>query len=457
MRTPRVPKTLVKRLMFLPPLAIGVLIAYLLVQSRQKPARRPPEEAARPVRTITLRPIDLVPRTLGFGEARPGRVWRAVAKVAGEVIETHPRLDNGAFLKKDTELLKIDSTRYELALREAEAAIEEIDAQLAELEESARNTEAMLEIESRSLELARQKLVRTEGLLETEVASQNQVDEEERAVLQQRSIVRNLQSEQSLIPAKRNALVAKRAVQESKLERSRLDVADAVLVAPFDCRLANVEIEVGQYVAVGERLFEADSLAKSTVTAQVQVRHMSNLMRNQEARQRMTEGEFDLPKLLELTATVRLRYPELVVEWPAVFTGIEGTIDSQTRTAGVVVDVEQSYERAEPGRKPPLVKGMYVEVELRGPVMPRRLVVPRSALRNGNLWVVDGDRLRFAPVEIDFQQMDFAVVKSGLSSGDQIVVSDLIPALPGMLLAPTPDHALRERLEAQASGERAIQ
>jgi hypothetical protein len=49
-------------------------------------------------------------------------------------------------------------------------------------------------------------------------------------------------------------------------------------------------------------------------------------------------------------------------------------------------------------------------------------------------------------------QSDFVIVEDGLAGGERVVVSDLIPAIEGMLLAPRLDKALGEALAAQSSG-----
>ena len=49
-------------------------------------------------------------------------------------------------------------------------------------------------------------------------------------------------------------------------------------------------------------------------------------------------------------------------------------------------------------------------------------------------------------------QGDLAVIENGIEPGTRLVVSDLIPAIAGMLLAPRPDKAVLARLRADAVG-----
>ena len=96
---------------------------------------------------------------------------------------------------------------------------------------------------------------------------------------------------------------------------------------------------------------------------------------------------------------------------------------------------------------------MFVEIEIRTRAVDGRIVVPRASLHDGRLYVVNAEsRLDIRPVTVGLVQGDFAAIDTGLAAGERIVVSDLIPAVAGMLLAPQDDDALRARLKAEAGG-----
>ena len=83
----------------------------------------------------------------------------------------------------------------------------------------------------------------------------------------------------------------------------------------------------------------------------------------------------------------------------------------------------------------------------------KRIVVPRSSVRAGTVFVVDKDsRLRRRAVSILFSQGDISVIEEGLKQGERIVVSDLVPAVDGMLLEVEVDEALSKRLQAAGAG-----
>ncbi len=63
------------------------------------------------------------------------------------------------------------------------------------------------------------------------------------------------------------------------------------------------------------------------------------------------------------------------------------------------------------------------------------------------------DRLEMREVEVGMIQAEFVVVSQGLVGGEQLVISDLIPASRGMLLKPVEDETARTRLIQVATAE----
>jgi hypothetical protein len=162
-----------------------------------------------------------------------------------------------------------------------------------------------------------------------------------------------------------------------------------------------------------------------------------------------------LADLLQLRPLVRLDLGTSHAEWEAQFLRFSDNVDAKTRTMGVVVAVDKPFEKIKPGERPPLSKGMFVQVLLRGKSLADMIPVPRSAVRNGNLYLVDkAQRLQRKPVEVLFSQGEVSVIGSGLETGQQVVISDLIPAIIGMRLAPEPDKTLAEAMLASVRGNR---
>jgi multidrug efflux system membrane fusion protein len=96
-----------KKLLFIPPILIGIAVLYFMASGREAPERKPPGERAQAVRVITAESVQLVPRVTGYGSIYPGTVWNGAAQVAGEVVYVHPQLKKGAILSAGTEIVRI--------------------------------------------------------------------------------------------------------------------------------------------------------------------------------------------------------------------------------------------------------------------------------------------------------------------------------------------------------------
>jgi membrane fusion protein, multidrug efflux system len=450
---PKTSYALWKKLLFFPAIAIGMAIFVLLVKASEGPQQLPYQEPVQTVRVIKVPELEVIPRALAYGHVQPGTVWEAIAEVSGKVVERHAQLKKGAILKAGEQLLRIDPTDYELAKAQAQANLQTIQAQLNELKVKERNTVVSLKIEQQVLDVARKELNRLRQLLRKKAVSQNSVDQQERTMLTQNQQVQSLQNNLNLIPSQRQLLNAQRKSAQIQLESAKLNLKRTEITLPFDGRIAEVNVEKKQFAQQGQVLVIADSIDVAEIEAHLAIQRFRHLLK--QASQPKTKIDLNnLPKRFGLSATVRLQAGDFKVEWPAKFVRASDAVDPQTRTVGIVVAVDNPYRQAIPGIRPPLIKNMFVEVELRGKAQPKRLVIPRSALYEQHVYLVNQEnRLEKRPVEIDFFQTDFAVIKNGLAKGEQLIVSDLIPAIEGMLLKSVKDAPMLENLSNAAQGK----
>ena len=425
-----------RKLMILPPIAIGLLVLLFMVAGKQPPAQAERGEPTRTVRVIAVPLVELAPMAEGYGQVQPARIWAAVSQVAGRVTYIHPKLRDGEILPEGTELVHIDPKDYELAHAQSQAELAELNAQ-------EKNARASLDIEKRNLTLAKNELERIQKLVNKGTASQSKADETERAMLSYSASVQNLQNTLALVPSQRSVL-------EARLALAARDLEHTVIHAPYDMRVASLKVEADQYVPVGQNLFEGDAVDRVEIKAQVA---MSSLRRLFIGRQRMQINiqriSEEFAELVALDPVVRLDLGNHVAEWQAEFVRFSDTVDPETRTMGVVVAVDDPFDKVIPGYKPPLSKGMFVNVVLSGKQSIQRVLVPRSAVRANTVYVADeNNRLRRRPVKILFSQDDISVIDEGLEPGERVVVSDLVPAVDGMLLQVQLDEDLNQSLIA---------
>jgi len=451
-----------RKMLIIPPIVLGVAVLGYQLAFKQPPEQKPPAETVRHVRVIEAVETEIVPKAVGYGLVKPGRVWDAVAQVSGRVDYVHPEFKKGAILEAGTEIVRISPIDYEIAIKQANANIRLGEAKLKELRVSEENTRNTLRIEQRSLKIKEQELERARKLLLRGSAAQATVDQEQSDLLAQTLKVQNLDNTLDVLPVQRAAQEEQIAVYRTQLDTAKLDLRRTSIKLPFDGRIAEANVEITQYVGIGTVLGSLDGIQTAEVDAQVPQTRFGKLidaMVEKGVRGGVTrETISQFFEQFGLHAIVRLRFGDRTVEWQGRVVRISDTVDPKTRTVGAIAAVDNAYAAAVPGRRPPLVKGMFVEVELRTRPLSGKIVVPRSALHAGRLYIVDGNgRLEVRPITTSLVQGNLAVVSNGLKPGEMVIVSDLSPAIPGMALKTTTDSDLARRMAGEATAQRAVQ
>lgn len=433
------------------PILIGVVITVLLVKTSKEPVQSTVKEYIRTVRYIDVPVVDYFPGAIGYGSVTPSVTLDGVAEVSGKIIQMLPNLKKGSIVAAGSVLLKIDPTAYELAVAEIETSIESTRAQINETNVKEDNTRISLEIENKNLESSKKELERLKNIVKKGAVSRSSLDQQERTYLSQLQSVQSLKNTLNLIPVERKLLLAQLAGYEARLASAKLDLEHTTITLPFDGRIAEVNVEVGQYVRVGDVMTVVDGIDKAEVIAQVPISRIKSLVSHSETSIMEIDEEL-FQKVLGFKAKVRV--PEIGVEWNAQFVRMSDTIDPQTRTMGVIVEVDQPYKNAIPGVRPPLIKGMFVEVEIQGKPVSNQIIIPRAALHANKVYILnDESRLQISEVETGIVQPDYVSIKSGLVEGQKLIVSDLLPAIKGMLLKAVKDEEITNELISVASGK----
>jgi len=403
-----------------------------------------------------MKKMAVVPQVTAYGYVEADRTWQAISEVSGKIVAMNENLKKGDFLKKGEVLFKIDTTSYGLAETRGLAELMNVDAKLKELEQSGKNTQRLLAIEKKSLASAGQELERKRGLIVNGYISSSDFEKEERNFLAHQTTVNNLQNMLDLIPSQKKALLAQKKSGESTVSERRLDVARTEIRAPFNCRLSAVNIELYQFAAAGTVLVEAESIDRMEIPVPLTPESFMTLLpRSYGERIGQAPDMETIRKAIGISARVRLPMDGMLpVEWEGTFSRISESMDLKTGALTIYITVDDPYENAIPGKRPPLLTNMYVEVELKGRSLQERFVIPRSAVHDKTIYVCTPDnRLAIKPVDVEFNMADMAVLSHGLEQGETLVLADLVPAIDGMLLKPVPAGDVLEYLEKQALGE----
>ncbi len=445
-----------KRVLILPAVVLGILVLLLVVKNKKAPEKTDAGERVRAVRVIHAPEVAVVPRAIGYGVVEPTVEWNAVAEVGGKVVEMHPELKRGSVLPRGAVLFKIDPQEYGLATQKSAADVDRLKAMIEELERREQNLKRSLLVEKRALEIAAKELDRQRILGRKGTVAASEVDIEERNYLQQKQKVQDLENSLHLLPAERLSLQAELASGTRTLENVKLDEGKTVIKTPFACRISEVNAELQQYVPPQFTLAKAYDIESVEIPAQVPIAKFKNLlpkgMRPPNFFQDVTMEK--IRQLLGISVEVRLAGVKDLTPWQARFERVGEELDPKTRTVVAYVKVENPYGKVLPGVRPPLLKNMYCEVEFWGRPHDKAVIIPRAALHGEDMaYVCNGKhRLERRQVRIQYRLGAFVSLQEGISPGELVVVSDLAPAIEGMLLDPQPDPALEEQIRTQAEG-----
>ena len=322
----------------------------------------------------------------GEGTVRPLREINLVPQVSGKVVALSPSMVNGGAFQRGELLVRIDPVDYRLAVTLAQARVKDAESTL--------------------------KYVKAEAEAAREEWRVHNGD------------MPGAGTEPPPLVAKEPQLMAAQAkleAEQANLKKARLNLKRTELRAPFNGRVSQEAVGVGQYVNAGQGLAtlyatDATEIVLPLEEADLAWFHVPGF----------TQG--DRPGA---GATVRARLAGQDLSWEGRVVRTEGKLDERTRMINVVVQVEKPY-----ARKPPLAIGLFVTVEIRGAVLADTTQIPRQALRQDDVvWVVNGGRLRFHRVEVARRDGDKVLIKSGLRDGDKVAVSTL--------KAPTDNMAVR--------------
>jgi len=446
--------TFISRKQALPAFALGgLLIAVLLVKLQPGPAHGTAALRVSSVEVVGAQVMPTRALAVGFGEVSPSLFLRANAEVTGRIVYVHPELKQGAFLKEGTPVLRIDDTSYVLALAQARADLAANRANKEELSVEKSNTEASLVIARRNLKIGENELARKKKLLKQGSVSRSSADKEEQSVLRLRQELQNLLSQDSLMPSRGQVIDAQIARAEAQVKDSDYKLKRTEILLPFAARVGEVHVEVGQFVMTNSPLFDASGMAQVEISAELPLMHARYLFQGLSVNGEGMPGLAGLDfSSLGLEARVSLIGGPPEAKWQGRVVRIGDALDNVSRTISMVVAVDSPYTQVIPGQRPPLIRGMYTRIELLAPATPA-MVIPRRALHQGKVYVAHNNKLQIREVELEYHQGEFSVISAGIRVGEQVIVTDLVPALAGMPLEVSTDKALQDRLPILAMGE----
>ncbi|MDR9825227.1 HlyD family secretion protein [Vibrio sp. FNV 38] len=429
-----------RKLLFFPALAVGVLILILAIKLRPDLPSKPAGERARLVETQLMQRKAIAPEIIGFGHVTPKVEWKAIAEVSGKVVFRHPDLEKGQILPAGTEVLRIDPLDYELRLAQAQADLASSETSLQKLTQQGINLKQSLAIEKKRLEITQLELERKINLKQRGLTSDSDVDQQQQNVLSQQKLLQDIDNQLALLPDEKRVGEAVVKVSESKLKEAQRSLARTKIILPQDLRISDVEIEQNQVVNLQQTMFTAHGMDVMEVLAQLSIHDMQVVINSLEQSERNSRGVLQT-KDIPVSAKISLNSGNLSAQWSAKVARLSESVDTAQATVGVILEVDQDYSALGGEGAPVLANGMFVKATIEG---QKNLswVVPERALHGERVYIMNEEgRLDFLPVSVLYRRNNQVIVEGNFTSGDKLVLNDVLPAIEGM--------QLREEIEEQ--------
>ncbi len=361
-------------------LVIAILIFGYGVLKGLSALKKPPVKKERVVVVPLLNAIrvgtqDLQMVVESFGTAKPKVQVQIIPQVSGKIVACHRHFVNGGFFAAGQSLVKIDPIDYELAVGSAEAVVARAQVRV-EQEES-------------------------EGTIAAaEWAQLNEGQKPSSSLVLREPQIRQAKAELKAATAQ---------LEMAKLNLKRTDVS-----VPFNGRISQESVDVGQYIMAGQSIATVYGTDAIEIIIPLEDKEMA---------------WFDVPVRSNgnksgSKAVVTADFAGGEHTWNGRVVRTEGTIDQSSRMVNVVVEVADPFALS--NGRPPLVPGMFTDVKIQGKKLTGVFRVPRYVVHNNDeIWVEREGKLHIEKVEIIRMDVKYAYIGSGLEDGDVIITSPL--------------------------------
>lgn len=416
--------------------AFGVLLAVMIVKTRPGVQHTNEAMAATAVEIMVVSEQPFRSRVVAYGNVEPAVELKAKAEVSGKISYLHPDLKSGGSLTAGTVAVRIDQEDFQVSLVQSQADLSGNRSSLKQLEVEERSAKRSLKLADDNLRVGEKELARVQEVFDRKLISRSNLDAEKQRVIQLRQQVEELRGQINAFASRKASINAqiRRAEQQVKGQKTTLGRTEVMM--PFDGRIGDVPVEIGEFTSQGSTLFEATNFDGVEIEAQLTIQQMGSLLSGIGDHSVSIEAQ-NMQSMLEqahIEARVRVVGGDQEGFRSGRVVRIGEAMDQTRRTLTLVIAVSEPYANVIPGKRPPLIKGMFTEVELKAPEQPR-IVIPRRALHNGRVYLANGDnQLEIRDVSVRMKQGDYAVISSGLKGGERLVVNDLLPVIPGMPL-----------------------
>lgn len=405
-------------------LAVSIGITLFLWWSRPEPQRRSEIRELRRVVVMQVMPVEVRRQFDGFGTAMPMFSVNIPARVTAIVTAIPDDVLVGNHVQQGQLIARLDSSDFDRQVEIATNHVAELDSQLARLDIEETGWTERVALAERRVELSKSEFERVKTARQREAAKQRELDIAEIALLgTQRDLV-IAQEELRKMPSSRLRLEAQKKAQQSILELAHLEVGRCSIISPIDGVIQFVDVEVGENVSPGLRIARVVNLERIEVPIQIPASARPFLAVGDEVR-------------LEAAGNSRQ-------SWIATVSRIAPEDDENTRSLTAFVELNQN-----PDDRSILSPGKFVRAKIDSALIESRWVVPRRAMRNDRILLIEDGLIISRRIDVDYQ-IQHLMPHFGLPDDLWLVLGEETILSSGAFLVVTPSRTLTEGLPVEA-------
>lgn len=357
----------------------SILVFTLMIKLKPEAEFQKPKAIPQVVETMAAYPSEVKAKINSQGTIRPEHEILVTSEVSGKVEWISPKFLDGAGFKAGDTLMKIEKRDYELSL-----------------------------------------ILRESNLFQARLALEREEAEANLANIEWKRVGKGDASSLTLREPQLAQAKAVLAAAEAAYEQSKRNLERTEIIAPFDGRVRKKMVDIGANLVPGSGIADI----YNTLNFEV----------------RLPVADKDIPFLdIPLDGTTLAKNKRPSVQLTTSYGGdtfqsygfivrSESQIDPKTRMISVIATIPMNKMNEK------LKIGMFVNAEIDGLSFKDITVVPRSAVKNDMIWVVEKDYLRKKSVEVIRYEDDLAFIADGLNKNDRVLITRLDSYVDGMLV-----------------------
>ncbi|HIB05038.1 MAG TPA: efflux RND transporter periplasmic adaptor subunit [Candidatus Marinimicrobia bacterium] len=358
-------------------LVISVVLAFLMIKNKSVAVSEDVEIDIPYVKTMMLLPQTVNASIASQGVISPESALTLLSELNSKVDWISPSMETGASFSKGDTLLILDKRDYELALIMAESNV--------------LNAEVNLEREKAESDLASKEWKRVGAGAGSDLALRKPQLAQAKATL---------------------------AAAQATLERAQRNLKRTVFIAPFDGRVRTKNVDPGATIFPGTAL--------------------GNIYATESFEVRLPIADQDVPFTgLDFNGRQIPEDKQLDVKFSLGNSNLKGKVvraeaevDPMTRMLSIVARIDNTPSISSSN---PIAVGQFVQATIYGIEIPEIVVLPRTAVRDEGVWVVDTSMILYnRPVDVLRYENEFALIGEGIEPGDRLLTSRLSSLVNGL-------------------------